>query len=73
MHEEERYPCSQCKYSASTASHLKTHVAYKHEGVRYPCSQCMYVAITANALKKHVESKHGGVPNVSFLQLEQVT
>ena len=37
-HKGVRYPCSKCKYAATTASELKKHVESKHEGVRYPCS-----------------------------------
>ena len=53
-----RYPCSQCEYSATDASYLKTHVENKHEGVRYPCPKCKYDATQKGNLKKHLKNKH---------------
>ena len=35
-HDGVRYPCLECKFTASTASYLKKHVEIKHKWVRYP-------------------------------------
>ena len=63
-----RYPCSQCEYAATTASHLKRHVESKHEEVRYPCPECKYAATEKGALKKHLENKHNWVQISLFWQ-----
>ena len=53
--------CSNCNYSATTASNLKRRVKNKHKGVRYPCSRWEHGATDTGNLKKHVENNHEGV------------
>ena len=36
------YPGQFCDYSATKASHLKTHVENKHVMVRYPCNYSIW-------------------------------
>ena len=53
-----RYPCPNCDFAATKASHLKKHVESKHEGVRYPCPECKYAATQKGDLKRHLKNKH---------------
>jgi len=53
-----RYPCPECKFTASTASYLKKHVKNKHKWLRYPCPECKFTAFRASYLKKHLKNKH---------------
>ena len=59
--EETCWYCSNCDYSATTASNLKRRVKNKHKGVRYPCSRWEHGATDTGNLKKHVENNHEGV------------
>ena len=56
-----RYPCYQCDYAATRASHLKRHIESKHEGERYPCPECEHAATTASDLTRHVTNNHEGM------------
>ena len=59
--EETCWYCSNCDYSATTASNLKRRVKNKHKEVRYPCSRWEHGATDTGNLKKHVENNHEGV------------
>ena len=59
-HDELRYPCDICEYSAPNLTHLKRHNEAQHNGIVFPCDQCPYEAATKGTLKKHM-MKHGTV------------
>ena len=60
-HEDVRYPCGKCDFTATRKTYLKEHIASLHEGMCYPCSQCEYKTGKKGNLRKHVESVHEGV------------
>lgn len=54
-HEEVRFDCGKCEYSAFTASNLRNHMKTKHKEVKYPCDKCQYSVSSAGLLKRHIK------------------
>ena len=49
-----QYPCDQCQYAATRATHLKVRKQSMHEGIRDPCDKCRYSSSAASALKGQI-------------------
>ena len=57
-HDDIRYSCDQCDYSATQKDQLKYHVESNHDETRYNCDQCDYSPTQKDQLKHHVEATH---------------
>ena len=59
VHEERRYPCTQCSYKASDSYNLKLHVHKSHLGIKdLPKEQCPHCDIQSTSLAKHIKIYH---------------
>ena len=56
-----KYPCDECEFAATKASHLKQYKEIKHEGKRYPFEYFEYAATQKGALIMHKKRKHNKV------------
>ena len=59
-HEDLRYPCLQCAYTATTEVNLRVHTRYIHTlGQNYlKCKVCSYATTFPGNLKTHTKGKH---------------
>ena len=55
---KQKFQCTHCDKSFSSAPGLTKHNKSKHEGVNHDCNQCDYKATTQSHLKRHIQSKH---------------
>ena len=59
VHEERRYPCTQCSYKASDSYNLKLHIHKSHLGIKdLPKEQCPHCDIQSTSLAKHMKTYH---------------
>ena len=61
--DEKKFPCSYCKYRASTKSRIKAHIMAKHSQLRpFACDLCDYRSAQRGNLKIHIRTAHTEEP-----------
>eukprot|EP00091_Calanus_sinicus_P013978 TRINITY_DN31159_c0_g1_i1.p1 TRINITY_DN31159_c0_g1~~TRINITY_DN31159_c0_g1_i1.p1 ORF type:complete len:131 (-),score=29.48 TRINITY_DN31159_c0_g1_i1:8-400(-) len=57
---DQKYPCDQCEYFATTSSNLQIHVMAKHEGIKFECDliDCDQKFSMRTNLTRHKKNKH---------------
>ena len=58
VHDERRFPCSQCNYRASDSFNLKLHVSKVHLGVKDMKKQCQYCDVQTTNVERHIKIFH---------------
>jgi len=59
--DDERFYCTECKYTTAYKQHLKQHVNFVHRGIGHLCDHCGFKARDKGQLKNHVLANHKGV------------
>ncbi|KAK5706161.1 hypothetical protein LTR97_001148 [Elasticomyces elasticus] len=60
IHEEKRFLCDQCTFSARFEAHLKSHQESVHGQAMYYCRQCPRGYTSYSNLRRHYHKKHRG-------------